>query len=334
VKSFKTYIIIAGLGVLASFYLNFARAPAASNDHPHLNRLLESPPASVIAAAVFSGTLYSTLPHPTKTTGSDLSKKLICARLISRGVNSGCINPIQATQVADLSFLNCAEDATSTAVWTGTARISQGNGAPVHCGTFPTVTNTTLERQFVDATGNPGQGHRTSITGTIVTIDHSATAGSLYNFDNTTILPTIGTGYGRSVMFDTNSHRTQLSVHERIAAVSKSNIALFDQTIIGTVDLRESGNNKTITSGSIVMYHNILQIIGTSTFTNLVYNDQCCLPISGVLSTQFSLGSNVNTTEPGGALVGKTESLNFTSCGLATFTDSFGEASEIEVSCL
>ncbi|MGZ3771722.1 MAG: hypothetical protein ACXVCP_16625 [Bdellovibrio sp.] len=195
-----------------------------------------------------------------------------------------------------------------------------GTGS-VTCGTFPNATGTTLRRQFVSSAGVPGTGSRTSAKGVVVTIDHSSS--NLANFDTATIAANIGTGYGSSVTFNGSGARTGVDVKQRLYVSGG-----FDHSVVGSITISESGTSRTV-SGSLTVYHNKVKVVGTSTFTNVVYNDTACAPVSGSISTSFAAGAHVSPTTIGSLMVGKSETLTFNGDGTATLVDYSGASSTV-----
>ena len=133
--------------------------------------------------------------------------------------------------------------------------------------------------------------------------------------------------------FDADNKRTQAIVNEHLQGSAPNGTTLFDHTITANVNLSESAGTSTVTSATVKVYHNLLQIIGTSTFSNVAYNDTCCTPISGEIDTVFSNGSSVNPTTAGLDYIGLTEKMTFNSCGKVTYTDVAGNISNLTLSC-
>ena len=198
--------------------------------------------------------------------------------------------------------------------------VSISGGAGIACGTFPAPNNQFLQRQIVASAGVAGTGTRTSARGTVVYIDH-ATA-NLGNFDNQTIAANIGSGYGARIGF-TGTARSSVQVRQRLYVTNG-----FDHSIDGSITISESGTTRT-TSGSVKVYHNKLKVVGTSTFTSVVYNNTSCVPVSGTISTAYAAGTNIAPTAAGTLLVGKTESITFNADGTATSVDSAGVSTTV-----
>ena len=239
----------------------------------------------------------------------------ICPRLTTAN-GSGCTN---GGTYVDLSYAGCTLG-NGVATWTGTMEVSISGGAGIACGTFPAPNNQFLQRQMVASAGVPGTGTRTSARGTVVYIDH-ATA-NLGNFDNQTIAANIGSGYGARIGF-TGTARSSVQVRQRLYVTNG-----FDHSIDGSITISESGTTRT-TSGSVKVYHNKLKVVGTSTFTSVVYNNTSCVPVSGTISTAYAAGTNIAPTAAGTLLVGKTESITFNADGTATSVDSAGVSTTV-----
>ncbi len=219
----------------------------------------------------------------------------------------GCSN---TSGVSILAYSNCSFGS-SQATWSGTLGISLGTGA-LTCGTFPTVIGTTLNRQFVTS-GSPSSGTRTSAKGEMVTIDHSS--ANLSNYQSATIATNINSGYGSQVTFSGAGVRTGVMVRQRLYATS------FDHSIDGSVTVSEASGSRTV-SGAVTVWHNKAKVKGTTTFSNVVYNDSCCNPVSGSLTTAFAATSATPNNVVANALVNTSETLVITGCGTANLTSA------------
>ncbi|MBS1970999.1 MAG: hypothetical protein JSU04_11865 [Bdellovibrionales bacterium] len=205
----------------------------------------------------------------------------------------------------------------STASFTGTQALIMSSGT-ASCGTFPHPgVNSTLKRQYVTASGSttPSSLVRQSAAGTYLAIDNHTT--NLSNFDSATLATIVNGGYGVSVSFNSVGARDQITFGHRVNVVGD-----FDQTVYGTLNITESSSGATSrsVSGTVTVYHNGLQVIGTSTLSGLVHSNTCCLPVSGSITTTFLAGTNVSPTALGSLYVGKTETLAFTACGEGRLT--------------
>jgi hypothetical protein len=216
----------------------------------------------------------------------------------------------------------------STATFTGVQALIMSAGTAA-CGTFPHPgVNSTLKRQYVTASGSttPSSLVRQSATGTYLAIDNHTT--NLSNFDSATLAPIVNGGYGVSVSFNSSGARDQITFGHRINVTGD-----FDQTVYGTLNITESGSSASSrsVSGTVTVYHNGLQVIGTSVLSSLVHSNTCCLPTSGTITTTFSAGANVSPTTLGSLYVGKSESLAFTGCGTGTLTKYDGSVVSVSL---
>lgn len=121
------------------------------------------------------------------------------------------------------------------------------------------------------------------------------------------------TGSGRSIGVD--------SIHRVLKGPKGS--TWFDYFIkTGTaisVTGAKSTNDRTITSGSLSIYHNRAQYTATHSFSSVVWGDlTCCYPTSGVINSTFS-----------GAVTGSTTMTFTNTCGMATFVDTTGASSAV-----
>lgn len=221
----------------------------------------------------------------------------------------------------DLVFSECALS-TNLGRWSsGHLETSLAGGGALACGSFPDSVaaplpnNEGLQRQF-KTVGNPGSGSYVNSKGTVITVDHAS--ANLGNFDSITLPALIGTGYGNVVSFDGANGRKSVQLRERLYTTN------FDNSLDGTVTVEESSGQRKIGGGTVTVYVNKMNVIGTTSFTNVIYNNQCCWPVSGVVTTVFSAGVNVSPTNLGSAMVGKAETLTITGCGTGTFKDFSG----------
>jgi len=216
----------------------------------------------------------------------------------------------------------------SAAKFTGVQALSMSTGTAT-CGSFPHPgASSTLTRQYVNSSGSttPSSLLRQSAAGTYLTIDnHTA---NLSNFDSAVIPTIVNSGYGVSVHFNSSGARDQITFAHRVNVAGD-----FDQTVHATLTISESSNgasSRTV-SGPVTVYHNGLQVIGTSTLSALVHNNTCCLPVSGSITTSFTAGSNVSPTALGSLYVGKSETLTFTGCGTGTLTKYDGSVVNVSL---
>jgi hypothetical protein len=222
-----------------------------------------------------------------------------------------------------LSYSDCTF--TGNADWNGIQQISMSTGSAT-CGTFPNPgANGTLYRQFVQAAGASAAGSMVLTTNRLAaTIDDSV--ANLGNFDGQTIaaINTNG-GYGTKTTFNSSGLRSNVEFGHRLTLNS-----MLDHSVSGSVAISESaGATSRTLNGTVTVYHNLLHVIGTSTLTNVVHDDVCCLPVGGTISTTFTDGQNVHAGRAGQRLIGKTESMTFTGCGTAEWTTTDGTTASV-----
>lgn len=213
-----------------------------------------------------------------------------------------------------LSYSNCTF--TGRVEWSGVQALSMSSGA-ASCGTFPNPgANGTLYRQYVQSSGSsvPGQVNLTYANKTAYIDDASS---NLANFDGDSIAAIENGGYGVAVGFNAQGKRSQVTVGHHIVVNGG-----FDHSISGTVSVVEGSGSRTI-NGSVQVYHNLMKVIGTSTFNNVIHDDTCCLPVGGSITTVFSAGANVAPVDS--SIVGKSETLTFTGCGSASLQQTNGQ---------
>ena len=220
---------------------------------------------------------------------------------------------------------------TSSASWAGVQALSMSTGSAT-CGTFPNPgANNSLVRQFVTGASSttPGTATRTAASGTVVTLD-DATA-NLGNFNGDSVATLANGGYGTRVTVNASGARSGLTIARRVFSAGR-----FDHSVSGTLTVTEAVGAETRTvSGSVSVYHNLLKVVGTSTFENVAHSNTCCLPISGTITTQYVAGSHATPTTAGSKLVGKSETLKFTGCGTGTLSGPDGVSANITLNhCL
>jgi hypothetical protein len=241
--------------------------------------------------------------------------------LYSSASGGGCA---ASSRTMWLTYSGCSF-AGSAAVWHGTQALTMSAGT-TSCGTFPFPgDNQTLSRQLVAFSGSttPLAATVESKYGTVGVIDDAST--NLKNFNNDTIIPFLNGGYGSQVTFNNSGLRSSIRLSYRVASD-----LLFDQTINGNLNISDATpapGSQTI-NGTIVVYHNGLQVIGSSTFTNVIHTDGCCVPTSGTIQTTFSQGT-VAPTALGSLAVGKSETLTLTGCGTATLKGYDGTVTNV-----
>jgi hypothetical protein len=273
-----------------------------------------------LSSSSASGTLNFQKPEPSRSLSAGT-----CPDYTTTGADCSTDTP---SHTMWLRYQSCTF-ATSETTWHGTQAIIGSSGTPA-CGSFPSPgANGTLYRQFVSAPGSvtPYSMVITSRYATVGGVDnHTADLG---NFDNQTLATLVNGGYGAKVQFGAGGERTALTIAQRIIVVGS-----YDHSIYGNLTIGETAGNHTRTvNGSIDVYHNHVKVVGTSTFTNVVHTDTCCLPISGTIQTLFNQGQNVAPTSGlGAAMVGKTETLTFTGCGTADLTNYDGTTQSVALS--
>lgn len=230
-----------------------------------------------------------------------------------------------------LSYSACSFG-NSSATWSGTQLLKMSSGTAA-CGTFPNPgASGTLLRQFVAgaSSSTPATATRTSAAGKVVTIDDASV--NLSNFDGQTISTVANGGYGTQVSFDGAGKRSSVTIARRVSVVGG-----YDHSITGSLNVNEGATTSRTLSGSVRVFHNILKVIGTSTFSSVTHSDSCCVPVSGSITTAFTAGVNPSATPTriGSLVVGKSETMTFTGCGTATVSAADGTSSNVTLgSCL
>jgi hypothetical protein len=223
----------------------------------------------------------------------------------------------------DCSFNN------SNSLWVGVQALSKSSGNAT-CGTFPNPGSSgTLTMQYVGgvSSSSPGSVTVTSGQGSTAVIDDAG--ADLNNFDHQSLATIANSGYGTSVLFGgTGGARSSLTIGHQIRIVGG-----YDHSVYGTVAIQEStGATSRTLSGSLSVYHNYLQVVGTSTFNNVTHSDTCCLPISGNISTVFTQGAHTSPTNVGQLYLNHSETLTFTGCGTATLQAYDGSIQAVTLS--
>lgn len=114
-----------------------------------------------------------------------------------------------------------------------------------------------------------------------------------------------------------------------LAAATSDGTAIFNHVITtnsndGGFDLTLSGNTAT---GRVIVYHQLAHVKATSTI-NVTFSSGCCLPTSGLITTQFDTSDARALAKYNGA----TENLSFTGCGTATYTGPEGKTGNVTLS--
>lgn len=244
-----------------------------------------------------------------------------CPKIVS-STSAGCS---QNGNAVDLTYSSCSFG-NSKAVHNGILEVSLSDGSAINCGTFPNTmlipNNQSIQRQYVASAGVPGTATRINTNGKVVSIDDVST--NLSNFDNQAISANIGAGFGTQMFFDGSGARKQLIIKRRLYS------SVFDHSINGNLNLAEASGVRTV-NGSITVFHNKMKVVGTSSLSNVTYNNSSCIPVSGSITTTFAAGVNVSPNPGGALLVGKSESLVFNGDGTARFTDVTGTTTTVTV---
>ena len=325
-KSLQLVKILTAFATVTLTLTQVACSPSNSGGTTTGNPLVADTSVSGAAAGAVGGALSGSSansvvvqsearPVNLKIFSSVTAQSTTCPTYASAGANCS------ATGSSMWLTYNSCQYPNSAATYTGVQAFFMSSGS-ASCGTFPYPgANGTLYRQYVTAAGSttPSSLLRQDAAGTDLTIDNHTT--NLSNFDSAMLTTITNGGYGVSVSFNSNSARDSLTFGHRI-----NTAGAFDQTIYGSLTISESSSSSTSrsVSGSVKVYHNILRVIGTSTFTNVVHNNTCCLPVSGTITTTFSAGNNVQPTNFGNNYVGKTETLTLTGCGTGTLQNYDG----------
>lgn len=86
-----------------------------------------------------------------------------------------------------------------------------------------------------------------------------------------------------------------------------------------TVTGARATNNRTVSSGTLNIYHNMARYTASHSFSNVVWGDStCCYPTSGTITSTFT-----------GAVTGSTTMTFSSTCGSASFTDTSSATSAV-----
>ena len=203
-----------------------------------------------------------------------------------------------SANTATLTYSNCSYSS-SAAVWNGTQFVAFTGATPVCGSAFPSAMSS-VTRTFSLGTS------RTSAAGVGVIIDTTGAAtaadGNVYSG-------------GTTVSFS-GGLRTQIAI-----AGLNLNSTRFRHTVTtnagGSPLVISNGN--TITSGTVITFHNLAHLKASSSFTNVAFKAGCCTPTSGTITTTFSTISGVTPSTLGAKMNGTTETLVFTGCGTANY---------------
>jgi hypothetical protein len=310
-----------------------------SNPNNGAAGVVEDSSASGAAAGAVGGALSDSSPNGTQASMSFKSQRTFFTALKaainplpSAFAESFCPTPRvtqNACSASGSAMFLTYDDCTfaGRATWNGVHAFSMSTGTAV-CGTFPNPgANGTLYRQYVNPSNTSQPGEVTLATSETSGIVDDASA-NLANFDGDT-LPTINSngGYGAAVSFGSNGARDGITLGHHIAVQGE-----FDHSVEGNLSVNElPGANSRTVSGTVKVYHNLLRVIGTSTFNNVVHEDVCCLPVSGSITTAFTAGTNVAPTAAGQLIVNKSETLTFTGCGSAILQGADGSSKTVSL---
>lgn len=221
-----------------------------------------------------------------------------------------------------LSYQDCSFSGRAT--WSGVQLLKMSSGS-ASCGSFPNPgASNILYRQFVSAASSTTPSEVTVSAGGYEAVISDASS-NLSNFDGVTIPTFTNGGYGVKVSFAADGSRSAIEIGHHVVVSG-----VFDHSVSGSLSISEGvGASSRSLSGSVQVYHNLLRVVGNSSFNNVTHSDMCCVPTSGSITTSFSAGSNVTPTVLGLRLVGKSETLTFTGCGTAILEDTSGVAKNV-----
>jgi len=233
--------------------------------------------------------------------------------VIATGVNG--TNCSVAVSTATLTYSTCSFLG-SPAFWTGSQIVAFTGATPICGSTFPTAM-TQIIRTFGAGTT------RTSAGNTVVTID---TGGAVTAADTHTYPG------GVTITFNGSGLRTGLSIAGIDLVAAHGGLPLFSHTLTtspvgGSSTPLVFTNGNTISSGTVVTFHNLAKVEGASTFNNVQFSPTCCHPVSGSITTVFSAINGVTPLLP--RFVGATETLNYTGCGTATYSGPEGYSGNV-----
>jgi hypothetical protein len=314
------------------FSLNLSSC-GVSPSSPSIQSGGEDTSASGIVASVFGGTLSASIGTGTFNYVGRFTAT--CPTLLTSG--AGCSSSGSSGKLT----LNSCNFSSSTATWasgtTGYVLNSFSGTTPISCGTFPTPSNDTFQRQFITSGGAASTITRTTSNGTVLTIDDT-TAGVNANYENDhfdgsgasgALISGFNSGAGKTVNFVAGS-RVSAQALETVSTAG------FNYTVAGTLPVSEttssgattwSTNVGTVSQGActsgITVYDNQAKIMGTTCFKNVIYNNSCCTPVSGTIVTSFASTSQ-SSGSLSSAMNGTSERLTFSGCGSGVLSDYKG----------
>lgn len=204
------------------------------------------------------------------------------------------------SQTFTANYSGCSFGA-SSATWKGGQTLVFGGGAVCGTTSLPvTSSGETLSRMFTGAIGNSPTS-RTNEEGVIVYLDTSTPTGWQSQVSGGGLVTGLGSLVGHSI---------NVQGINVVASSKQFNFTL--NTVSGQpLVVYKPAGMRTITSGQILIQHNLAKYTGITTFTNVGLSSACCYATSGSVTTTFT----------GGTYNGKTETLAFSStCGSATYT--------------
>jgi len=151
-------------------------------------------------------------------------------------------------------------------------------------------------------------------------------SGAYLTTDTTTHTAWDGTSIPATGVVTTNNSGTRTVVINGLHRVLRGprGTRWFDHSITSsglTVTGTHAAGTRTV-SGNMTVYHNIARYTATSTFNSVQWgSSSCCYPTSGSISTALA-----------GAVAGTTTLTYSSTCGQATFVDTSGASSTIELS--
>jgi|SRR6185312_8431010 len=226
----------------------------------------------------------------------------------------GCTNE---TNAVNLTYNVCSYGASSGG-WSGTLQVAS---AGLTCGTA--ALPNTASFQYVTGS-TPSFGTHYSSYGTATTIDD--VTANLHNFDSVVIAPTIGAGYGVSMNYAAGVPSGVATINRHLTTNS------VNYSVTGTASLSSAGGTTTVGATSLKVYNNLFGVVGTAAFTGVTYNNTCCYPVSGSVTTTFAAGTTqtIPFNAAGAAYLLKPETLTFSAtCGSATLLDPYGYTSQV-----
>lgn len=237
---------------------------------------------------------------------------------------SANINPKAACSLSQRSSCNSG---VRTIDWGG---CSIGTSGATLSGIWTEIYNDTASCSMASATNTVNRRPTTGITLTInqglltgATLTTDTSGGTAY--DGTTSMGSTGILVANTDNVVSGTRAISIdSIHKVLKGPKGS--TWFDYFIKTgsaiTVSGTRSAGNRTISSGTLSIYHNKAKYTASHSFSNVVWgSSSCCYPTAGAIASSFS-----------GTVTGTT-SMTFTStCGTATFVDTNGTPSNVTLS--